>query len=73
MANVPSLCMPLINVGRVDAAPNPFSGVQKGLLCAEIVSLQTPPSCLHKVLLVFCYCFMRKGEGRNRTEQNLKK
>lgn len=64
--------MSLINVRRVDTAPN-SSGLQKGLLCAESVSLQTSPFCLHKVLLVFCYYFMRKGEGRNRTEQNLKK
>lgn len=69
---MPSLCMSLINVRRVDTAPN-SSGLQKSLLCAESVNLQTSPFCLHKVLLVFCYYFMRKGEGRNRTEQNLKK
>lgn len=63
--NPSSLCIPLMKVGRVDAAPDPFSGFQKGLLCVEMASFQTSPICPHMVLLVFCYYFMRKGEARN--------
>lgn len=56
----------------MEVAPT-SSGLQKSLLSAESVSFQIFPFCLHKVLLSVCYYFMRKGEGRSRTEQNLKK